>query len=80
MDVDPGGFLETADGARLRFGGRGYGLRRPDWYRMSATLTFATDAAEYGWLTDVLAVMEDDFDEKAGRAVWHVYVPQPVSQ
>ena len=47
---------------------------------MSATLTFATDAADYGWLTNVLAVMEGDFDEKAGRAVWQVYVPQPVSR
>jgi hypothetical protein len=77
--LNPGGFVETADGARLRFDGRGYGLRSRDWYRLSATLTFATDAAEYGWLTNVLAVMEGDFDEKAGRAVWHVYVPDRVS-
>ena len=78
--LNPAGFLETADGARLRFDGRGYGLRSRDWYRMSATLTFATDAAEYGWLTNVLAVIEGDFDEEAGRAVWHVYAPEPVSR
>ena len=78
--LNPGGFLESADGARVRFDGRGYGLRSRDWYRMSATLTFATDAAEYGWLTNVLAVMEGDFDEKAGRAVWQVYIPERVSR
>jgi hypothetical protein len=39
-------------------------------------LTFATDAVEYRWLTNLLAVMEGDFDEKAGRAAWNVYVPE----
>lgn len=73
--LNPGGFIETHDGAHIRFDGRGYGLRSADWYRLSATLTFATDAAEYQWLTEVLAVMEGDFDAKAGRAIWRVYVP-----
>ncbi|MCA1652497.1 MAG: hypothetical protein LC753_20270 [Acidobacteria bacterium] len=71
--LNPGGFIETHDGARVRFDGRGYGLRGRDWYRLSATLTFSTDAAEYTWLMNVLAIMEGDFDEKAGRAIWHVY-------
>ena len=78
--LNPGGFIETNDGVRLRFDGRGYGLRSRDWYRLSATLTFATDAVEYGWLTNLLAVMEGDFDEKTGRAVWHVYVPESSSR
>jgi hypothetical protein len=73
--LNPGGFIETHDGAQIRFDGRGYGLRTRDWYRLSATLTFATDEVEYRWLTEVLAVMEGDFDEKAGRQIWHVYVP-----
>jgi hypothetical protein len=47
---------------------------------VSATLTFGTEAAQYGWLTKVLAVMEGDFDEKAGRAIWHVHVPQSGSR
>ena len=38
-----------------------------------ATLTFPTNAVHYEWLTDVLAVMEGDFDERAGCAIWHVY-------
>lgn len=78
--LNPGGFIETHDGARIRFDGRGYGLRSRDWYRLSATLTFATDAAEYEWLTNILAVMEGDFDEKAGRAIWHVYAPDSTAR
>lgn len=42
---------------------------------MSVILTFATDSRTYEWLTHVLAVMEGDFDEKAGSALWRVYVP-----
>jgi hypothetical protein len=76
----PGGFIDTLDGARIRFDGRGYGLRTRDWYRLSATLVFGTDAPQYEWLTDVLAVMEGDFDEKAGRAVWNVFVPSLTSR
>lgn len=43
--LNPGGFIETDDGVRIRFDGRGYGLRSRDWYRMSATLTFATNSS-----------------------------------
>ncbi len=70
-----GGFIETHDGARLRFDGRGYGLRNAVRYLWSATLAFRTESAEYEWLTTALAVMEGDFDEKAGRAVLNVFVP-----
>lgn len=73
--LNPGGVIKTPDGAHIQFDGRGYGLRSGKWYRLSATLTFATDAVEHQWLTEVLAVMEGDFDEKAGRAIWRVYVP-----
>lgn len=76
--LTPGGFLETDDGARIRFDGRGYGLRSRNWYRVSATLTFATDVPRYAWLTTILAVMEGDFDERTGRAIWHVYAPKPL--
>jgi len=78
--LNPGGFIETEDGARIRFDGRGYGLRSPDRYRVSATFAFGTEAARYGWLTKVLAVMEGDFDEKAGRAIWQVHVPRSGSR
>ena len=73
--LNPGGFIETRDGARIRFDGRGYGLRTPEKYHTSMTLVFGTEDARYTWLTHVLGAMEGEFDEKTGRAVWHVYVP-----
>ncbi len=36
---------------------------------------FRTEAPQHQWLTDVLAVMEGEFDEMAGRAVWNVFIP-----
>jgi len=77
--MNPVGFIETPDGARIRFDGRGYGLRSPESYRTSMTLVFGTEDARYAWLTKVLGVMEAEFDEKAGRATWEVYVPAPAS-
>lgn len=77
--MNPAGFIETPDGARIRFDGRGYGLRSPESYRTSMTLVFGTEDARYAWLTKVLGVMEGEFDEKAGRATWEVYVPAPES-
>jgi hypothetical protein len=66
--MNPVGFIETTDGARVRFDGRGYGLRTPERYQTSLTLVFGTEDARYSWLTRVLGVMEGEFDEKAGRA------------
>ncbi len=73
--INPVGFIETPDGARIRFDGRGYGLRSPEKYRTSLTMVFGTEDARYTWLTKSLGVMEGEFDEKAGRAVWKVYLP-----
>lgn len=73
--MNPTGFIETPDGARIRFDGRGYGLRSPEKYRTSLTLVFGTEDVRYSWLNRIPAVMEGDFDEKAGRATWNVYVP-----
>ena len=73
--MNPSGFIETLEGARIRFDGRGYGLRSPDKYRVSVTLVFGTENARYAWLSKVPAVMEGEFDEKAGRAMWNVHVP-----
>ncbi len=72
--MNPVGFIETPDGTRIRFDGRGYGLRSPEWYRTSLTLVFGTEDARYAWLTRELGVMEGEFDEKSGRAAWEVYV------
>jgi hypothetical protein len=73
--INPAGFIETQDGARIRFDGRGYGLRGPEIYQTNLTLVFSTEDARYTWLTKLLGVMEGEFDEKAGRASWNVYVP-----
>ena len=75
--LSPGGFIDTEDGARIRFDGRGYGLRSPNRYLVSATLTFRTQVTSYDWLTKVLAVMHGEFDEKDGRAIWNVLIPKP---
>ena len=73
--LNPGGYIQSDDGARIAFDGKGYGLRSPERYRLSMTMAFRTDDARYDWLNRVLGVMEGDFDEKTGRAAWHVYVP-----
>ena len=73
--MNPAAFIQTEDGARIRFDGRGYGVRRPDKYRIGLTLVFGTEDDRYAWLTKVPGVLEGEFDEKAGRATWNVYVP-----
>ena len=75
--LNPGGFIETSDGARIRFEMRGYGLRYPDGhYRTGGTMAFGTEDARYAWLTKAVAVMEGDFDEKAASGTWNVYFPK----
>ena len=73
--INPAEFIETPDGARIRFDGRGYGLRSSEKYQTNLTLIFSTEDVRYEWLTKVVAVMDGDFDEKTGRATWNVYVP-----
>ena len=74
--LNPGGFIDSDDGARIRFDGKGYGLRSPERYRVSMTLVFATEDVRYAWLTQVLGVVKGEFDEKSGRSMWRVYVPR----
>jgi hypothetical protein len=73
--INPAGFIETEDGARIRFEGRGYGLRSSGKYQTNLTLVFGTEDSRYEWLTKVIAVIDGEFDEKTGQAIWHVYVP-----
>jgi hypothetical protein len=72
--LNPVGFIETADGGQIRFDGRGYCLHSLERYQTNLTLVFGTEDARYTWLTKVVAVTEGEFDEKAGRATWNVYV------
>ena len=71
----PWGSSKTLDGARIRFDGRGYGLRSSEKYQTNLTLILSTEDVRYEWLTKVVAVTDGDFDEKTGRATWNVYVP-----
>lgn len=73
--MNPVGCIETSDDARIRFDGRGYGVRGPEKYQTSLTLIFGTQDARYAWLTRTTGVIEGEFDEKAGHAIWRVYVP-----
>jgi hypothetical protein len=45
--INPSGFIETLDGARIRFDGRGYGLRDSETYQTNLTLIFSTEDARY---------------------------------
>ena len=65
--LNPVGFIETEDGARIRFDGRGYGLRSAEQYQTNLTLVFSAEDVRYEWLTKVLGVMQGEFDEKTGR-------------
>ena len=73
--LNPGGSLDSDDGVRICVRRKGYGLRSPERYRVRMTMTFRRDDARYSWLNRVLGIMAGDFDEKTGRAAWHVYVP-----
>jgi len=73
--MNPTAFIQTEDGARIRFDGRGYGIRQAGQYRVSLTLVFGTEGDRYAWLSKIPAVVEGEFDEKAGRGTWNVYVP-----
>src|SRR5260221_5564530 len=72
--INPAGFIETPDGVRIRFDGRGYGLRGSERYQTNLTLIFSSEDVRYEWLTKVVAVMDGDFDEKTGRATWKMFM------
>jgi hypothetical protein len=73
--INPGGYIDADDGARIEIDGNGFGLRSPERYRVSMTVAFRTDDARYAWLNTLLGVMDGEFDERTGRAAWRVYVP-----
>ncbi len=77
--TNPGGVIETDDGAVIRFDARGYGLRgydpsQPHRWRLTAALQFATADRRYLWLNTTLGIWEGEFDEIGGRARYRAYV------
>jgi hypothetical protein len=78
---NPGGFIETDDGATIRFDAKGYGLRgfdaaRPHRWRLVMALQFSTEDYRYDWLNTRLGLWEGQFDEQTKRATYRAYLQE----
>jgi hypothetical protein len=78
--VHPAGIIETSDGAQVWFDARGYGLRgadqtHPYLWTLTMAVQFTTTDQRYRWLNTTLGVIVSAFDERAGKALWQVFVP-----
>lgn len=76
---NPGGFIETHDGARIRFDAKGYGLRgfdpaRPHLWHLVMGLQFNTDDPRYAWLNTRLGVWDGQFNEQTTSADVRAYL------
>ena len=69
--------ITTADGASIRFEGRGYATRPrqsdPTW-RVAATLYLTTDDSRYSWLDGALALWEGEFNEVTRHARYRAFI------
>src|SRR5215467_2920696 len=77
--VHPAGVINTSDGAEIWFDARGYGLRgadqsQPHLWRLAMAIQLTTTDQRYQWLNTTLGVAVSEFDERTGRALWHVFV------
>jgi len=78
--IHPAGVIETSDGAQVWFDARGYGLRgadqgQPHLWVVTMAMQFTTTDPRYQWLNSTLGVAVSEFDERAGRALWRVFLP-----
>jgi alkylmercury lyase len=76
--TNPGGVIETDDGAQIRFDAKGYGLRgydtsRPHLWHLTMALQFSTSDERYLWLNTTLGVWEGEFDENTAHAHYRAY-------
>jgi hypothetical protein len=76
--TNPGGVIETEDGAQIWVDAKGYGLRgydadHPYQWRLTMALQFTTDDERYTWLNTTLGLWEGQFDEKTGCARYRAY-------
>jgi Protein of unknown function (DUF3237) len=73
--TNPGGVIQTDDGATIQFDAKGFALRleaqAPRW-KLASAIRFATDDPAYRWLNDVLALYEGEFNERTGQGRWRV--------
>jgi Protein of unknown function (DUF3237) len=77
--TNPGGVIETEDGAHIWFDAKGYGLRgadpaRPHLWRLTMALQFSAEDERYVWLNTTLGVWEGEFDENAAHASYQAYM------
>jgi hypothetical protein len=78
---NPGGYIDTEDGARIWFDARGFGLRGPDprrphVWRLTMGIQFATDDPRYAWLSTTLGLWEGEFNEKVGLSWYRAYASE----
>jgi alkylmercury lyase len=76
--TNPGGVIETDDGAQIWFDARGYGLRgydasRPHLWHLTMALQFSTTDERYRWLNTTFGVWEGEFDENTAQAHYRAY-------
>jgi len=76
---NPGGFIETTDGARIRFDAKGYGLRgfdpaQPHLWRLTMALQLSTEDPRYRWLNTRLGVWEGQFNEQTQSGNYRAYL------
>jgi Protein of unknown function (DUF3237) len=79
--VHPAGVIETSYRAQVWFDARGYVLRgadqsQPHLWLVTMAVQFTTTDRCYQWLNTTLGVVVSEFDERAGRALWHAFIPK----
>lgn len=79
-ETNPGGVIETDDGASIQFDAKGFARRRPSEegqgvWSVASTVRFATSDPRYLWLNELLASYEGEFYEETGTATWRFYAP-----
>jgi hypothetical protein len=73
--INPGGLIETHDGARIQFDVKGFGLRRADrapTWTITGSVRLVTDDERYRWLNRVIGVWEGEFDEETRSARYRI--------
>jgi len=66
--------------AQVWFDARGYGLlgadqSQPHLWGLTMAMQFTTTDPRYQWLNTTLGVVVSEFDDRAGRALWRVFIP-----
>jgi hypothetical protein len=79
--INPGGVIDTDDGAAIRFDVKGFGLRlerRAPYWSLTGGVRLVTGHEHYRWVNDVVGVWEGEFNEATGVARYRVHARTPV--